>query len=83
MELSRKTTILLSPDLHDHLTEIARQRGTSLGQLVREACEARYGLVSPEERGSAVEELGRLRLPVAAVSTMKRQSVAKPEDLLP
>ncbi len=83
MELSRKTTILLSPDLHDHLTEIARRRGTSLGQLVREACEARYGLVSAEERSSAVDELAGLRLPVAAVSRMKRQSVAPPEDLLP
>ncbi len=83
MELSRKTTILLSPGIHDHLTEIAKRRRTSLGQLVREACEARYGLVSPEERASAVEELGRLRLPVGAVSRMKRESLAKPEDLLP
>jgi predicted DNA-binding protein len=83
MELTRKTTILLPPDLHDNLTEIARRRGTSLGQLVREACAARYGLVSAEDRARAVEELSELRLPVAAVSTMKRQSVAKPEDLLP
>jgi hypothetical protein len=42
MELTKKTTILFPPDLHDPLTQLASKRGTSLGALVREACEARY-----------------------------------------
>ena len=46
MELTKKTTILLSPDLHAHLARTARARRTSLGQLVREACEIQYGHVS-------------------------------------
>jgi hypothetical protein len=43
MELSKKTTILFSPDTHARLTALAARRGTSLGDLVREACVAQYG----------------------------------------
>ena len=39
MELSKKTTILFPPDLHRRLAQLAAQRGTSLGTLVRRACE--------------------------------------------
>jgi hypothetical protein len=43
MELTHKTTILLSKALHRQLTELARERGQSLGELVRQACERQYG----------------------------------------
>lgn len=82
MELLKKTTILFSPDLYDRLSEVAKQKGVSIGRLVREACEAQYGLVSPDERLRAVEEIGRLGLPVASVREMKRQSVPTPDELL-
>jgi hypothetical protein len=83
MELSKKTTILFPPDLHAHLVEVAHQRGISLGELVRSACEAQYGAVSREERLLAVEKLRRLSLPVGSVRTMKQQSVPSPKDLVP
>ena len=83
MELTKKTTILLSPDLYEHLTRTAKEREKSLGQLVREACETQYGYVSSEDRVRAVEELRRLSLPVGSPRKMKRQSVPKPRDLLP
>ncbi len=83
MELTKKTTILFPPDLHEHLVQVARREGTSLGKLVRLACEERYGLVSREERLRAVAQLTRLKLPVGGVPEMKRQSVPEPEDLLP
>ena len=83
MELTKKTTILLSPDLYEHLTRTAKAREKSLGQLVREACETQYGYVSSEDRVRAVEELRRLSLPVGSPRKMKRQSVPKPRDLLP
>jgi predicted DNA-binding protein len=83
MELSRKTTILFSPELHDRLTRLAARRGTSLGGLVREACEAHYGLVPRDERIAAVEELARLSLPVASPEVLERESLPNPEDLLP
>ncbi len=81
MELSKKTTILLSPDLYKHLTRTARARRKSLGQLVREACEAQYGNVSGEDRAHAVNELRRLSLPVASPRAMKLESVPRPRDL--
>jgi hypothetical protein len=82
MELTKKTTILFPPSLHTHLVETAKQRGVSLGELVRAACEARYGLVSSEERLGAAERLRRLSLPVESVQKMKRQSVPRAEELL-
>ena len=81
MELSKKTTILLSPDLYEHLTRTARARRKSLGQLVREACEAQYGNVSGEDRAHAVDQLRRLSLPVASPRKMKQESVPRPRDL--
>ena len=83
MELTKKTTILLPPDLHAHLTRTAEERGKSLGQLVREACESQYGHVSSEDRVRAVHELRRLSLPVGSPRKMKRESVPEPGDLLP
>ena len=80
MELTKKTTILLSPDLHAHLARTARARRTSLGQLVREACEIQYGHVSGEDRVRAVEALRRLSLPVGSPRKMKQESVPRPRD---
>lgn len=83
MELSKKTTILFSPELHAHLTIVARQQGVSLGELVRSACERAYGSVSIESRVQAVAELGTLSLPVDTPGNMKRQSVPDPPEDLP
>lgn len=83
MELTKKTTILLSPELHAHLTRTAKERNKSLGQLVREACEIQYADVSSEDRLRAVDELRRLSLPVGSPGKMKRQSVPAPQDLVP
>ncbi len=83
MELTKKTTILLSPGLYDHLTRTAKARGKSLGQLVREACEIQYGHVSGEDRLRAVDQLRRLSLPVGSPRTMKRESVPQARAMLP
>ena len=83
MELSKKTTILFPPELHGRLTRLAELRGSSLGELVREACRERYGLVSEEERLEAVRELEALSLPVGEPEELERESVPDPDDLLP
>jgi predicted DNA-binding protein len=82
-QLSKKTTILFSPELHRRLTEYAARRGVSLGELVREACEATYGVAGTDERVAAVRDLGRLRLPVGRPADMKRESQPDPARLLP
>jgi hypothetical protein len=64
MELSKKTTLRFPPDLHRHLSRLARQRGLSFGELVCRACEAQYGIVSKESRLASVRDLEAMSLPV-------------------
>lgn len=81
MELSRKTTILLSERLHEQLKRLARTRNSSVGELIRQACERQYRLASAQKARQAVEELAALRLPAGTVRDMKRESVADLRDL--
>jgi hypothetical protein len=83
MELSKKTTILFTPELHERLSRLAAQRGTSLGELVRDACTQQYGLAPREDRLAAVEMIAQLNLPVGTPAEMKKESVPTPEELLP
>ncbi|MEQ1691952.1 MAG: ribbon-helix-helix protein, CopG family [Gemmatimonas sp.] len=83
MELSKKTTILLSPETHKRLSELAARRGTSLGQLVREACVEQYGLVDTDTRVAAVAALSALSLPVGSPRDMKEESVPSANALMP
>jgi hypothetical protein len=83
MDLSKKTTVLLSPDLYEQLTQLAAQKGVSMGQLMREACEKTYRLSTRQHRLEAVRTLSTLCLPVGDVSRMKQESVPSPDELLP
>jgi len=83
MELSKKTTILFSPHMHHQLSRLAEHKATSLGDLVREACERQYGLVSSERRLEAVRQLGAMTLPVDDVQVMRDQAVPSPGEMLP
>ncbi|MBV8199308.1 MAG: hypothetical protein JOZ15_01670 [Acidobacteria bacterium] len=83
MELSKKTTLLFPPDFHRELTRLARQQRLSLGELVRRACEAQYGIVSKESRLEAVRDLEALSLPVGDPEQIEKESVPGPEELLP
>ena len=82
MELSKKTTILFPPDMHEQLAGLARQQGTSIGELVRSAVARQYGLVPKQQRLEAVTELGALSLPVGSPEQMEEESVPTPEEIL-
>lgn len=82
-KLTKKTTILLQPELHRRLARLAHQRGTSLGDLIRSAVERQYGLAGSEERLRAARAMAALSLPVGSPAAMKRESVPEPEGLLP
>ena len=69
MELSKKTTLLFSPELHRRLTHLAAKRSVSMGELVREACEARFGVRGGPERVGAARALAALRLPLATTQS--------------
>jgi hypothetical protein len=81
MALSHKITILLSGALHRQLAQLARERGQSIGELVRHACERQYGMTDRRARLAAVEALEAMRLPVGPVEEMIAESVAEPQDL--
>lgn len=83
MELSKKTTILLTPEMHERLTRLAARRNQSLGALVREACVAQYGLLDTDARVSAAAALSALSLPVGSPRDMKEESVARAHALAP
>ena len=83
MELSKKTTILLSLELHKQLTRLAAQLGTSVGELIRAACEKQYSQPCKKDRLAAVNRLAALRLPVATPRKMKHESVLAPEEKRP
>ena len=83
MDLTKKTTVLFSPELHRRLTEYAARRGVSLGELVREACVQTYGLVDADTRTKAARALSEFSLPVSGVAEMKRESVPDSKSLLP
>lgn len=80
MELLKKTTILLTEEQHEQLTRLAKERRTSLGNLIREACVEEYGLASTRDRSVALGELAALSLPVGDVAAMKRESIAPPKE---
>jgi len=76
MELSHKTTLLLAPELHRRITAAASAQGVSMGHLIRQALEERYGgEPGREERLAAARELVAMALPVSDPATMKRESV--------
>ncbi|NJD20897.1 MAG: hypothetical protein FIA95_16635 [Gemmatimonadetes bacterium] len=81
--ITKKTTILLQPELHRRLASLATQRRTSIGELIRSAVERQYGLGGNPERISAARALAALSLPVADPAVMKRESSPAPEDLVP
>ena len=82
MELNKKTTILFSHKQFDLLKRIAAVRRTSIGELIRKACEHEYGLVHKSEAEEAVDALAELSLPAYDIEQMKAEIVdgkIKPE----
>lgn len=74
MELTKQATISFPADLYSRLAQLAELRHSSVDDLVREACQARYP-ASVEERLAAVKSLAALNLPVGSPEDMKRESV--------
>jgi len=83
MELSKKTTILLSPRLYKMLKGISEVERVSIGELIRSACEKQYGLPAESEAIEAVQRLSAMALPVGTPDEMKREALPKAEELMP
>ena len=59
--LGERLQVLVSREQRQRLESEAVRRNASVGSLVREAIDARYGVVTREERVCAVEEIAAMR----------------------
>lgn len=81
--LTKKTTILFSPDLYTQLKELAAISKISVAQLIRRAVIERYLLSDKKRRLKAVEELVKIGGPVCDWETMEKEIIAgKMSDIL-
>lgn len=58
---NERLQILISPEQRRRLETEAARRGTSVAALVREALDARFGVIDPEARFRAVEAIAAMR----------------------
>ena len=82
MDLTKKTTILLSPRLHSMLKAVSQATNKSIGELIRHACERQYGLYPESTAIEAADRLSAMSLPVGSPGDMKRESVPAHEELM-
>ena len=59
--LNERLQILVSPEQRRRLTTEAKRRGTSVASLVREAVDARFGVVARADRLQALREVRAMR----------------------
>ncbi len=79
---TERTQVLLTPAQKKRLELIAKQRGVSLGSLIREAVE-HYSPPPQKEKEDVLEAMFKLNAPVAEWNQMEAE-IAKgrlPEDL--
>ncbi|MDI6690229.1 MAG: CopG family transcriptional regulator [Actinomycetota bacterium] len=70
-----RITILLSPEEQKRLEEIARQRHTSIGSLIRKALHQTYIKEPLKAREKAAEYLCSLELPVDEWEKMEKEII--------
>ena len=73
--LTKKTTILFSPDLYHQLEIIAETAKTSVAELVRRAVVKQYLLSDKKKRLEAVEHLAKIGGPVSDWQTMEEDII--------
>lgn len=60
--LNERLQILMTSEQRRRLEREARQRGVSVGSLIRDAIDARFGGVTTEERLAALDEIRAMRV---------------------
>ncbi|WP_148261214.1 hypothetical protein [Conexibacter woesei] len=70
--LNERLQILVTPLQRQRLEREARERGVSVGSLVREAIDARFGGYSVEERLEVLERFRRMRAKYLSIEEMDR-----------
>lgn len=81
--LTKKTTILFSPDLYQQLQNAAKVTKTSVAELIRRAVTERYFLSDKKSRLKAVEELSKIGGSASSWEAMEKEIIAgKLRDIL-
>jgi len=73
MRATRRIHILLNSEEYRRLRDLARQRKTSVGALVRAAVRATYLEPQGDDKKAALEGILRLKLPVMSWSRARRE----------
>lgn len=71
--LTKKTTILFSPDIYNQLEEMAKTLKTSVAELIRRAIVKQYLFPSKEQRLKSVEHLSNIGGSVSDWETMEKE----------
>lgn len=82
MAATRQAQVQLEPEEYATLEELARQRGTTLSDLIREAVRDRYILLKAG-REDALEEIFRLQIPVTDWASFEDDIEQAHADSLP
>lgn len=73
--LTKKTTVLFSPDLYRQLQDVARVFKISVAELLRQAAIKQYLLSDKKRRLEAVEHLSKIGGPVSDWKTMEKEII--------
>ena len=73
LSLTKKTTILFAPKIYRQLEQLAKEQGTSVAHLVRQAAIQCYLVPNPRTRLEAVEALAAMELPVTDWPKMEEE----------
>lgn len=73
--LSKKTTILFSPDLYRQLEDIAEASKISVAELIRQAVIKQYLLSDKKKRLAAVEHLAKIGGPISDWKTIEKEII--------
>ncbi len=72
MPVTRRTQLLMDPDELKRLKRVARQKKTSVAELIRSAVRENY-LVAQPDRASIVEAILQMRLPRISWKKAKKE----------
>ena len=73
--LTKKTTILFSPDLYHQLQDIAKAYRISTAELIRQAAVKQYLLSDKKKRINAVRHLSKIGGAVSDWKTMEEEII--------
>lgn len=73
MKANRRTQILMDPEEHRRLRELARRKKTSVGELIRTAVRATYLATRKPDRKPIVEAILQMNLPAISWNRARRE----------